>query len=84
MHNSQEGFTVALALAGFCALGVLSAVVPAVAVVLLVLLGLAVLAGLVLLALAWFGTRPEPVPTDDAPHHTTASTATSAALREVA
>jgi hypothetical protein len=59
-----ERSTVTLALAGFCALGALSAVIPAVAVLLLALLGLGVLAGIVAVVVAWRRTRyqaPEPV-----------------------
>lgn len=84
MHNNHEGFTVALVLAGFCALGVLSAVVPFVAVVLLVLLGLGSVAGLVALVVAWFGTRPEPVPTDHVAASGDSATVSSPTLREVA
>jgi len=61
MHTEQT--LVTRALLGFCALGVISAVVPVVALVLLVLLGLALVGGLVMLAMAWYATRfeaPEP------------------------
>lgn len=59
-----ERSLVGRALLGFCALGVLSAAVPAVGLVLLAVLGLALLGGLVALVRAWYVTRfevPEPV-----------------------
>jgi hypothetical protein len=58
MNTNSERSAVMLALAGFCALGALSAIVPAVAVALLVLLGLGVLAGIAAVIRAWHRTRP--------------------------
>jgi len=78
---NTERTNVMLALAAFCALGALSALVPAIAVTLLVLLGVGVLAGIGAVIRAWWRTRPEPLPTDHPHAHQAASTVT---LREVA
>lgn len=81
-NYSSERTLVTLALAGFCALGVLSAVVPLVAIVLLGVLILGALAGIVAVVVAWRRTRyqaPEPV------RHLAAPTNTdSTARKEVA
>jgi hypothetical protein len=60
-HNT-EARTVTLALAGFCALGALSAAIPALAIALLVLLALGLLAGTVAVIAAWRRTRPDQEP----------------------